>query len=121
MREDHGVDKADSRCEPCSRQSGYSGEDVGRKEDSAECCRICAETKVKPISDNTLEYKPPAKASKPNNALSFSPSPRDRCSPNRLRKVAWAFFLDTSTAGDNLTKSKTSNTLIAAYPNKVAR
>jgi hypothetical protein len=56
MREDHRIHKPAPRGNPCSRESGDSGKNVGPKEDSAQCCRIDAETNVKPVSHNTLNY-----------------------------------------------------------------
>ena len=68
---------------PRRRESRDSGKNVGPKEDSAQRCRIDAETNVKPVSDNTGITKPPAKASRLNKEHSFSTIPRERCSPNR--------------------------------------
>jgi hypothetical protein len=54
MGEDHCIHKADPGGDPCSRESRDSGKNVGPKEDSAQCCRIYAETKVEPIRYNAL-------------------------------------------------------------------
>ena len=71
MREDHCIDKADPRGNPCSRESGDSGKNVGPKEDSAQCCRIDAETNVEPVSHNTLNHKTAGKGVQAKQGTQF--------------------------------------------------